>query len=299
VRALHHRDAACGDALGHAHAHLPDLFRLQAADEGDRAAQRMPLEQGIHVVGQGVVDRRLDVAVEAQHALPVLLVRAVRDVVGQHLRLPAGESLLWRKCSSAASLDGQRLLRLRLTAPGEIDPHQLRALGGAQRVRLPAAQERRVQQQHPARQLRVACGAHRTEEAAQRMAHQEGGFAGLVDLARGEVVQLLHQPRPVVADRVLRIVAELVDGLDREAACAQVPEQDAVGAGGKAVGVREDDQAQISFSSGRVIFFSGLLRPPTSVRSGMSVCVWSQTGSSRLSNTSRSFWPQPLCSMRK
>jgi hypothetical protein len=51
---------------------------------------------------------------------------------------------------------------------------------------------------------------------------------------------------------------------------------------------------------GREIFFNGLLRPASSFWiSGSVVCESSQTGSSRLSNTSRSFWPQLECSMRK
>nr|ART89648.1 hypothetical protein [uncultured bacterium] len=95
----------------------------------------------------------------------------------------------------------------------------------------------------------MARRAHQAEKPAQRMADQEGRFAGLVDLARGKVVQLLHQVRPVVGDRVLRRMPELVNRLDGEAARAQVLEQHAVGGGGEAVGVREDDEGHQPFKS--------------------------------------------------
>ena len=52
-----------------------------------------------------------------------------------------------------------------------------------------------------------------------------------------------------------------------------------------------------TFSSGREILRSGLFCASATL-SGVSVWVSSQTGSSRLSNTSRSFWPQLECSMR-
>ena len=53
----------------------------------------------------------------------------------------------------------------------------------------------------------------------------------------------------------------------------------------------------INRSSGRVIFLSGLLRG-FSVFIGVSVWASSHTGSSRLSKTSRSFWPHTVCSIR-
>jgi hypothetical protein len=58
----------------------------------------------------------------------------------------------------------------------------LRALDHAQRGGAPAAQHGRIDQQHAARQLGVAGGGHQAQEAAQRMADQEGRLAGLVGL---------------------------------------------------------------------------------------------------------------------
>ena len=58
----------------------------------------------------------------------------------------------------------------------------------------------------------------------------------------GEIGQLLHQVRPVVAHGVLRVVPEFLDGVDVEAAVAQTVEHHPVGAGGKAVAVRKNDR---------------------------------------------------------
>ena len=72
------------------------------------------------------------------------------------------------------------------------------------------------------------------------MANQKGGLAvGLPNA--GEIGQLLHQMRPVVGHRVLRIVAVFVDGMHLESALAQVFEHQAVSAPGKTVAMREDD----------------------------------------------------------
>ncbi|MCY1542572.1 hypothetical protein D9M68_783270 [compost metagenome] len=137
------------------------------------------------------------------------------------------------------------------------------------------------------------------------MADEKHRAARAVGTQLGEVGQLLHQVRPVVGDGVLRVVPEFLDGVDLEAAAAQAVEDDAVGARGKAVAVREHDgrhrhgrdRLQISFSSGVEILRSGLCRV-AGIFSGCSVAESSHTGCSMLSNTSRSFWPQLLCIMR-
>ena len=74
------------------------------------------------------------------------------------------------------------------------------------------------------------------------MPYQERRLAFLFHFAPREIYQLLHQMRPIVRDRVFRVMAEPVDRLDVETADAQALEQHALGAGGKTVGVGEDDQ---------------------------------------------------------
>jgi hypothetical protein len=75
--------------------------------------------------------------------------------------------------------------------------------------------------------------AHQAQESAERMADQEHRAAGAVGVALCEIGQLLHQVRPVVGDGVLRVVPELLDGVDLEAAVAQAVENDAVVCSGK------------------------------------------------------------------
>src|SRR5512133_478170 len=115
------------------------------------------------------------------------------------------------------------------------------------------------------------------------MAHQENGLCRLVNLHLREVNELLDQMRPVVGDRVFAVMAKFFDRVDLEAPCSQTFEQNAVGAGGETVGVREDHQ--INFSWGVVIFFKAWLRPDCNI-SGTSVCSPFHMGSSMLSNTS-------------
>lgn len=94
------------------------------------------------------------------------------------------------------------------------------------------------------------------------MADQEGRRRIALSFAH-KIGQLLHEVRPVVGDGVPWIVAEPVDHLDLEAALAQTFMDHPVGAAGEAVAVRENDareHAQISFSSGVVIFLSRVLR---------------------------------------
>jgi hypothetical protein len=142
VRAVQEHHPALGDGLGHRQADLLDLLGLQAADEGHGAAQRMPPQHPVHVVGQGVVDGGLDVAVEGQHALAVLVVRAVGHVVQQHLFVPAGEGLLVAEVLQRRFAAGPAVLALAADAAGRDRAHQLRALGGPQGTGLPAAQQR-------------------------------------------------------------------------------------------------------------------------------------------------------------
>ena len=122
------------------------------------------------------------------------------------------------------------------------------------------------------------------------------GFMDTVLCTARKVRQMLQQMRPVVACRILRVVPIFVDGLHREAARAQAVEQHFVGAGGEAVGVGKYDQ--INLSSGVRIFLSGLARLPSTI-SGTLVCSPFHIGSSMLSNTWRSFWPQLLCIILK
>jgi hypothetical protein len=70
---------------------------------------------------------------------------------------------------------------------------------------------------------------------------------------------------PVVGDGVERVASEFVDGLDLKATTTQIIQHHAIGAGRKAVAVREDDQGlrhvvQISLSCGVTIFFKAWAR---------------------------------------
>ena len=279
---------------------------MRAANKGHRALDRVALEQAVQVVRQGVVDRGLDRAVKAQYALLVgsasLVVRAVGDVVAQHLRLPLGKSLLVVKvfqrrlgiCPVGASALAGGARRNRA--------HHLRALDDTQRGGAPAAQDGRIDQQHTACERGRQRRCHQADKAAKGMTRQKNRFTRPVNLGLREIDQLLHQMRPVVGNRVLGVVAEFLDGFDREATRFQALEQNTISAGGKAVGVGKDDgygrHAQIKRSCGVLIFFSGRLRPLW-VSSGTSVCSPFHIGSSMLSKTSRSFCPQLPCSMRK
>ena len=144
-------------------------------------------------------------------------------------------------------------------------------------------------------------------DLATMAAHQEAenALAMALHFGRSEVGELLHQERPVAGDGIARVVAELVHRLDRKTARPQRAEHQVVGGGGKAVGVGKNDQrglavghrGQISLSFGVVIFLSARRLLPA--MRGTWVWLPSQVGSSMLSNTSRSFWPQVSCSMRK
>jgi len=124
------------------------------------------------------------------------------------------------------------------------------------------------------------------------MADQKCGFA-IALFAAGKVCQLRDQVRPVVGDRVLRVVPEHLDRIDLKPALAQVVEHHFVSAGRKAVAMRKNEASshQISFSSGVVIFFSRALRAGGTI-SGMSVAPPCHMGSSMLSNIWRSLSPQ-------
>ena len=161
---------------------------------------------------------------------------------------------------------------------------------------------------HPfAPQLREAGRAHQADKPAQRVAHQVHRPRVVSHQRLGKVGQLLHQVRPVAGDGVARVVPEAVQRHHGQTMGAQAFEHLAVGGPGEAVAVAEDDQrlggvgggqGQISFSDSLLIFLSGRLRP-LPVSKGTSVWLPSQVGSSMLSNTSRNFWPQVLCTILK
>ena len=206
----------------------------------------MALEQAAQVVGQGVVDGGFYVTVKAQHAFFVvtfaLVVRAVGDVVLQHLRLPAGKHFFTLKVGQCLGLAGPAVAAAPADRTGGHRAHQLRALERTQRAGAPAAQQWGIEQQHAACQIGFAGGRHQAEEAAQRVAHQPGRLPGPLYLGPGEVDQLLHQLAPIVADGVARIVAKALDGAHLEAARLEVAKQHAIGAGAKAVGVGKNKQ---------------------------------------------------------
>jgi hypothetical protein len=85
--------------------------RLDAADEGHRAPDRVAPDEAIQVVGQGVVDQGFDVAIKGQHALASLVAHAVVHVVGQHLRIPPGKGLLVAEMLQRGFAIGQLLRR--------------------------------------------------------------------------------------------------------------------------------------------------------------------------------------------
>jgi len=91
----------------HGHTHLLHFQRFGTAQKTHRAAQRVPAQQPIEVVRQGVVNGGLDVPIEAQHTARPLrgvgVVGGVVDVVAQHLRVPAGKSLLALKVRQRAA----------------------------------------------------------------------------------------------------------------------------------------------------------------------------------------------------
>jgi hypothetical protein len=73
------------------------------------------------------------------------------------------------------------------------------------------------------------------------MANQPDGFACFVTLFLGEVGYVLSQVSPIVAHRVVRVVAEFVDGFDAKPSGAQVLKKLFVGAGWKAVAVGKNN----------------------------------------------------------
>ena len=117
-----------------------------------------------------------------------------------------------------------------------------------------------------------------------------------------KVGQLLNQVRPVAGDGVARVVPEAIQCQGVKTLGLQPFQHQAVGAARKTVAVAEDDQRFLGFQIRRscslLIFFRGRLRP-LPVSSGTSVWLPSQVGCSMLSNTSRSFWPQVLCTILK
>jgi hypothetical protein len=72
------------------------------------------------------------------------------------------------------------------------------------------------------------------------VAHQIDRPAVPLDLLLDVFDQLVHQMRPVVGDRALRVMAEALHAAGLDAALAQQRKQQAIGAYGKAVGMRED-----------------------------------------------------------
>ena len=63
------------------------------------------------------------------------------------------------------------------------------------------------------------CG-HQAQKSTQRMAGQPDRPTRFISLRLRKIGHLLHQMLPVVADRVLRVMAQLLDGLHRKAAFA-------------------------------------------------------------------------------
>ncbi len=200
----------------------------------------MTPELVVEIAGQGVVDGGFHLAPEQQAALALVVLQAVLHIVLQHLRVPLGKGLL------AAEI----LQRLLVAGPGGAPAladlaggdrgHDLRLLGQAHGVRLPAAQQGRVDQQHAARQIGALGGRLKTQNAAQRVAHQIDRLAVPLDLLLDVFDQLVYQVRPVVGDGALRIMAEALHAAGVDAALAQQRKQQAIGADGKAVGMRED-----------------------------------------------------------
>ena len=102
--------------------------------------------------------------------------------------------------------------------------------------------------------------AHHAQKAAQGVPYQESLLTGLVHLALGELLKLGDKVRPVVTDRVTRVVAIFVDGLDGEPARAQALEQDVVRGSGEAVGVGKDDEGHKLFLNQAFIWMRDLFQ---------------------------------------
>ena len=230
----------------------------------------MAAQPGADVVGQGVVDGGFHFAVEGQAApfgqfLTGRRFGAVADVVGQRLRVPGskhrlgGEVLLsgigirpFLPATVAGGAGGETVHQRRLLA----QPHQAGA---------PAAQHGRIQHHHALGQFRCLRRSHQAEDATHGMAEQVAWLVLGLRQRVAEIDQLLHHVVPVVADRVAGIVPVLVQRMHLVALLFELVEQHAVGAGGKAVAVREDDLGgrgtrcfhQITLSSGDWILVMG------------------------------------------
>ena len=240
MAAVQHGDAPAGDALRHLHAHLAHLHRRATADEGHRAAHGVTPELVVEIAGQGVVDGGFHLAPEQQAALALVVLQAVLHIVLQHLRVPLGKRLLAAKVLQRLFVAGPGGAPALADLAGGDRGHDLRLLGQAHGVRLPAAQQGRVDEQHAARQIGAFGGGLKTQNAAQRVAHQIDRLAVSLDLLLDVFDQLVHQMRPVVGDGMQRVVAEALHAAGFDAALAQQRKQQAIGADGKAVGVRED-----------------------------------------------------------
>ena len=124
----------------------------------------MALENGFHVVGQGVVDAGFNIPVKAQQALAGRVVRAVFNVVQQHLFVPPGEGLLAAEMRQHFIAAQPLLPALAADGTGCHCADQLGAFGNVHGRSAPAAQNWRIKQQHAAHgmaaQQRVAGCAH-------------------------------------------------------------------------------------------------------------------------------------------
>jgi hypothetical protein len=128
----------------------------------------MAFEQTFEVVRQGVVDGGFHVAVKAQQPLVAIfalgVMRAVFDVVAQHLLVPSRERLLAAEMPQYIVQPQPLVFALAADGTRRDRTHQLRAFGHTQCGGTPAAQDGRIDQQHPAHRLAaehgVARGAH-------------------------------------------------------------------------------------------------------------------------------------------
>ena len=212
------------------------------------------------------------------------------DVVAQHVVFPQRKGAF-----GFETVVGGLLARPNLCAPladfsGRYVTDDTAGFGCTERRGFPAADHRGIEQEHPASELRMARCTHGAEDATERMADKPSFFACFLDQRLHEICELLHDMRPIIGDGVARVVPELVNRLNSEASFFERIEHHAIGAGWEAVAVREDEQAQISFSSGVEIFFKGMLRVVAAM-SGASVWPPFHCGSSKLSNTSRNLPP--------
>ncbi|MOA15050.1 hypothetical protein D3C78_1351890 [compost metagenome] len=157
---------------------------------------------------QGVVDGGLDFTFERQHALAVLVLEAQLHIVLQHVGVPLGKGFFRAEIVQRFLVAGPAVAAALADLARRHRTHELGALGHAQRRGAPAADQRRVDQQHAARQLGVLGRGHHAEESAQRVAHQKHRFAPPVDFGAREVGELLHQVGPVVADGIAFLVAK-------------------------------------------------------------------------------------------